>query len=106
MSPWCCHPSGVLPVSTAHCGDVRCGDAETVLAQLGQWIEDYNSQAPHSALGMRSPREYRAQTLAAAVSATTVSTATPHLPQDARSTPGPLSGYPPKIGLESIRASR
>ena len=24
MSPWCCHPSGVLPVSTAHCGDVRC----------------------------------------------------------------------------------
>ena len=30
-------------------------DAETVLAQLGGWIEDYNRQAPHSALGMRRP---------------------------------------------------
>jgi len=86
-------------------GDADLRDAETVLAQLGQWIEDYNSQAPHSALGMRGPREYRAQTLAAAVSATTASTATPHLPQDARSTRGPLSGYPPKIGFESVRAS-
>ena len=35
-------------------------DAETVLAQLGDWIEDYNRQAPHSALGMRPPAEYRA----------------------------------------------
>ena len=35
-------------------------DAETVLAQLGGWLEDYNTQAPHSALGMRSPVEYRA----------------------------------------------
>jgi putative transposase len=35
-------------------------DAETVLAQLGGWIDDYNTQAPHSALGMRSPAEYRA----------------------------------------------
>ena len=24
------------------------------------WIDDYNTQAPHSALGMRSPAEYRA----------------------------------------------
>jgi hypothetical protein len=24
-------------------------DAEAVLAQLGRWIEDYNTQAPHSA---------------------------------------------------------
>jgi hypothetical protein len=35
-------------------------DAETVLAQLGQWFDDYNRQAPHSALGMRPPAEYRA----------------------------------------------
>ena len=35
-------------------------DAETVLAQLGGWIDDYNTQAPHSALGMRSPADYRA----------------------------------------------
>jgi putative transposase len=36
-------------------------DAETVLAQLGGWIEDYNTRAPHSALGMRSPVDYRAE---------------------------------------------
>ena len=35
-------------------------DAESVLAQLGAWIDDYNRQAPHSALGMRSPADYRA----------------------------------------------
>ena len=35
-------------------------DAETVLTQLGGWIDDYNRQAPHSALGMRPPTEYRA----------------------------------------------
>jgi hypothetical protein len=27
---------------------------EGVLGQLGDWIEDYNRQAPHSPLGMRS----------------------------------------------------
>lgn len=32
-------------------------DAESV---LGGWIDDYNRQAPHSALGMRPPAEYRA----------------------------------------------
>jgi NAD(P)-dependent dehydrogenase (short-subunit alcohol dehydrogenase family) len=31
--------------------------------------------------------------------------ATPHLPQEARSPGGPLSGYPPKIGVEAARAS-
>jgi putative transposase len=36
---------------------------ESVLAQLGGWIDDYNTQAPHSALGMRSPVEYRAEQL-------------------------------------------
>jgi transposase InsO family protein len=38
-------------------------DAETVLAQLGGWFDDYNIRAPHSALGMRSPTEYRAEQL-------------------------------------------
>src|SRR4029077_20005469 len=37
-------------------------DAESVLAQLSGWIEDYNTRAPHSALGMRSPADYRAAT--------------------------------------------
>jgi len=32
-------------------------DAESVLLQLGEWIEDYHTRAPHSALGMRSPAE-------------------------------------------------
>ncbi len=38
-------------------------DAESVLAQVRDWIEDYNTQAPHSALGMRSPAAYRAHQL-------------------------------------------
>jgi transposase InsO family protein len=44
-------------------GDADLRDAETVLAQLGGWVEDYNTQAPHSALGMRSPAGYRAEQL-------------------------------------------
>ena len=87
-------------------GDADLRDAETVLAQLGRWFEDYNTQAPHSALGMRSPREYRARTLETVLDATTASTATPHLPQDARSTEGPLSEYPPKTRSEAVVASR
>ena len=39
-------------------------DAESVLAQLATWIDDYNRLAPHSALGMRSPVDYRAVTSA------------------------------------------
>ena len=35
-------------------------DAGSVLAQLAAWIDDYNRLAPHSALGMRSPADYRA----------------------------------------------
>jgi hypothetical protein len=35
-------------------------DTETVLPQVGGWFEDYNTQAPHSALGMRSTHDYRA----------------------------------------------
>jgi putative transposase len=81
-------------------------DAETVLAQVGGRFEDYNTQAPHSALGMQSPHEYRAMTPRIALAPATTSPATPHLPQDARSPGGPLSEYFPKIGLSrSVRAA-
>jgi putative transposase len=33
--------------------------AETVIAQLETWFEDYNEIRPHRALRMRSPREFR-----------------------------------------------
>lgn len=33
--------------------------AERVLEQLPGWFKDYNEHAPHKALGMISPREYR-----------------------------------------------
>ena len=32
--------------------------AERVLEQLPLWFEDYNENAPHKGLGMKSPREY------------------------------------------------
>ena len=86
-------------------GDAELRDAETVLAQLGGWFDDYNTLAPHSSLGMRSPREYRALTVGIAFGASPASETPPHLPQDRRSTAGPLSGYPPKIGIEPTRAS-
>jgi len=35
-------------------------DAATVLAQLGDWFEHYNTAHPHKSLGYRSPREFRA----------------------------------------------
>jgi putative transposase len=35
-----------------------CYDADTVISMLAEWFEDYNSQTPHSALGMMSPREF------------------------------------------------
>lgn len=34
-------------------------DAATVLQQLPGWFDDYNEHAPHKALAMRSPRQYR-----------------------------------------------
>lgn len=34
--------------------------ASAVLAQLEAWFGDYNALAPHSALGFKSPRQYRA----------------------------------------------
>jgi putative transposase len=33
-------------------------DAQTVMAQLPHWFEDYNERAPHKGLEMRSPREF------------------------------------------------
>ena len=80
-------------------------DAESVLAQLASWFDDYNTQAPHSALGLRSPREYRAAMLTAVSATTTTPTAPPHLLQDARSAGGSLSGYPSKNGLDAVSAS-
>ncbi len=35
-----------------------CYSAEEVMKMLPEWFDDYNSQAPHSALGMLSPREF------------------------------------------------
>ena len=35
--------------------------ADAVLERLPQWIDDYNRTAPHSALGMKSPLQYRQQ---------------------------------------------
>lgn len=36
-----------------------CCSAEVTMGLLGGWIKDYNTVAPHSGLGMRSPSEYR-----------------------------------------------
>jgi transposase InsO family protein len=41
-------------------GGAELRDAESVLTQLGDWFADYNTQAAHGALGLRSPTEYRA----------------------------------------------
>jgi transposase InsO family protein len=35
--------------------------AASVIEQIPEWFEDYNEVAPHSALKMKSPREYRAE---------------------------------------------
>jgi len=36
-----------------------CESAEVVLKMIPEWFTDYNQNAPHSALGMKSPIEYR-----------------------------------------------
>ena len=86
-------------------GAAELRDAESVLTQLAGWFED-NSQAPHSSLGMRSPREYRAGALTSSLKITSSPSAPPYLAQDARSAGDPLPGYPPKIGLDAIDAKR
>jgi len=37
--------------------------AETIIDQAPSWIADYNAVAPHSALGFRSPQQYRSEVL-------------------------------------------
>jgi putative transposase len=36
-----------------------CTDPETVIKMIPGWLKDYNEVAPHSALGMLSPMEYK-----------------------------------------------
>lgn len=36
-----------------------CESASAVLSMIDDWFKDYNYEAPHSALGMKSPVEYR-----------------------------------------------
>jgi putative transposase len=36
-----------------------CDTADNVLKMIKDWFKDYNTNAPHSALGMKSPMEYR-----------------------------------------------
>ena len=40
-----------------------CETAEIVSEMLPKWIKDYNENAPHSALGMLNPMEYKKLTL-------------------------------------------
>lgn len=35
-----------------------CESAAVVLKMIDDWFKDYNNEAPHSALGMKSPVEY------------------------------------------------
>jgi transposase InsO family protein len=86
-------------------GDADLRDAETVLTQLAGWFDDYNTQAPHSALGMRSPREYRALMPACTLDAASTSPAASHVPQDGSLTEEPRSEYPRKTGVAALRAS-
>jgi len=39
------------------------GSAAALLEQVSAWIADYNAVAPHSALGFRSPMQYRSDVL-------------------------------------------
>jgi putative transposase len=43
-------------------GADRC-NAATLLDQASAWMADYNAIAPHSALGYRSPQQYRTEVL-------------------------------------------
>jgi putative transposase len=38
-----------------------CVDPEAILKMIPEWFKDYNENAPHSALGMLSPLEYKAK---------------------------------------------
>jgi len=43
----------------------KLSDAQSALAQLPAWFEDYNEVAPHSGLRMLSPRAHRRRQAAA-----------------------------------------
>lgn len=44
----------------------RLDTADAVLRDIAAWFADYNEHHPHRALGMRSPKLYRAEILQAA----------------------------------------
>jgi len=56
-------PNGLDLTSGITWSAPRLRDADSGLAQLADWIDDYTTEAPRSALGMRSPAEYRAEQL-------------------------------------------
>jgi len=67
----CCYTASYSPESNgmaeALVGTIKrdyvyvndCYSAEEVLKMIPRWIKDYNEEAPHSALGMMSPKEYK-----------------------------------------------
>jgi putative transposase len=58
-------------VNTLRCDYVDGADrssAAVLLSQVSEWITDYNQRAPHSALGYRSPADFRGEQRARAVS--------------------------------------
>src|SRR3990170_6072656 len=70
---WCRSPrrrivhsrSGWRRPSSTPCGDyiasADLASAQVVLEQIPGWFVDYNVAAPHSALGFRSPLQYRSE---------------------------------------------
>ena len=58
----------VNPLRHDYIDSAELGSATHVIAQIPAWFHDYNEVAPHSALGMKSPCEYRTeQTLSASL---------------------------------------
>jgi transposase InsO family protein len=64
MGRWCRLCPFVHTFKRDHVNVHGLRDADSVLAQLAAWTDDYNRLAPHSALGMRSPADYWAVTSA------------------------------------------
>jgi len=53
-----------VPANTLRRDDIASADlasAQAVLGQIPEWFADYNAAAPHSALGFRSPLQYRSE---------------------------------------------
>jgi sugar/nucleoside kinase (ribokinase family) len=84
----------------------RYGHEVQVVDPIGAgaaYVGGFLTQAPHSALGLRSPGECRALTLTRTSGALTAPSASPHLPQVARSTEA-LSRIPREIAVGEINA--